>query len=272
MKLNNLHKKLKVIYQFYKKDFLLASSYKINFIFSIISSVFMIFILFNISKITSLKFDDAAGNSFGYFIIGYIFLDMAMTISSRGASEIRSMQLSGIFEEIILHVKNPITVAISTFIYPIILSILRFFAIIVIATLVFGLTINMQSYWYLVLTISFSIIGFVGIGLISSSVIVLLKKGDFVNIINFFFSAGFGGVFFPISLVGENFQTLSNALPITHALEISRTLLLDIENISHNLNSIISLITVSSLIILIGVLSFNYVIKIEKQNGSLGHL
>ena len=105
---------MKTFISFVKKDFLIAYSYKLNFLISIFSLFFTLFILSNISKIglNSSFLGEYKTNPFGYFIIGFSLIDLAMTISAKGISEIRGAQVSGVFEELVSNNKSKVPLLI----------------------------------------------------------------------------------------------------------------------------------------------------------------
>lgn len=81
----------------------------------------------------------------------------------------------------------------------------------------------------LILPVFLMFAAYAGIGMIISSVSLFLKKEAVLFTFFFQISAAFGGVFFPTKLFSGKFQYLewiSNSLPITHALNAIRLVLI----------------------------------------------
>ncbi len=264
---------LKIFYAFLRKDFLIAYSYRTNFFISILTVFFLLFVLSNLSKLSvdNEILGNFKDNSFGYFVIGIAIIDFAMTISARGAAQARELQLTGVFEELLLFRRSNAELMISLFIYPTVFALFRFSLILVFGVVFFDLQINnLGNFALLVLVMSLSIISFIGIGLISAFFIIILKKGDFVNTINLILCIGFGNIIFPSEIVDTQLSQISYFLPITHSVELLRELLIgsiDTKNISTNIAYLSSL---SFFFIAIGIISCIYAIKFAKIKGSIG--
>jgi len=256
-----------------KKDFLIALSYRFNFIVSIISSFFFLFIFFNFSQLTSGSdyLGEYSENTFAYYVIGIAVLDLAMTMSSRGANSIRGMQSNGTFEELFIFNKKPLIIIVSVFAYPLFYSLFRIFLLLSIGTIFFELQISKEfNLLVLLITYLLSIFSFVGIGMISASLIIILKRGDFINSLNLFLSVGIGGVLFPAQMLNDFIVYISNFLPITHILGIFRAELIG-ANEAEYLSNLYALASISILLIILGLSSSIIAIKFCKNNGSLGH-
>lgn len=266
-------KSLKIFYAFLRKDFLIAYSYRTNFFISVLTVFFLLFILSNLSKLSLNNgfLGDFADNSFGYFVIGFAIIDLAMTISSRGAAQARELQLTGVFEELLLFRRSNAELMVSLFIYPTVFALFRFLLILIFSVVFFDLQINnLGNFTLLILVMSLSIMSFVGIGLISAFFIIILKKGDFVNSINLILCIGFGNIIFPSEIVDTQLSQISYFLPITYSVELLRELLIGSisnESISANLTYLLGL---SFFFIGLGIISCQYAIKFAKIRGSLG--
>ena len=58
----------------------------------------------------------------------------------------------------------------------------------------------------------------IGLGLFSAAIILIFKRGDFINMLNLYLCVGFGGVLFPSEIIGLP-NDLHELLPLYNALE-----------------------------------------------------
>ncbi len=78
-----------------------------------------------------------------------------------------------------------------------------------------------------------------------------------------------GGVMFPIEVLPEWMQTLSNFIPLTYGLEGMRLALLQGYGIDQIINQIMILGVFSLVLITVGIFSFNWSVWLVKDRGSL---
>ena len=79
-----------------------------------------------------------------------------------------------------------------------------------------------------------------------------------------------GGVFFPTEILPSWLSTISEIIPITHALEVIRYLLMSDTSFNDAVgNNLIILLMLSSLLLFFGIFTCNKAIEIGKKNGTL---
>ena len=114
-----------------------------------------------------------------------------------------------------------------------------------------------------------TIICFGSIGILSASFVMVLKRGDPINMFFISTSELFGGVLFPISVLPEWLQTISHLLPITYSLSGMRHALLQGYSLSALAPEITALLAFSVVLVPLGLLSFKYAVNRAKGDGSL---
>ncbi|MBW2647484.1 MAG: ABC transporter permease [Deltaproteobacteria bacterium] len=127
----------------------------------------------------------------------------------------------------------------------------------------------MSNYLLASLVLFLTIIVFCAIGVLSASFIMVFKRGDPIYWIFGSASAIIGGIYFPISVLPPFLQKCAALLPITHALEAMRLLLLKGYSLKAILPQIKMLILFVVIIVPLSVLAFKYAVKRAKKEGSL---
>ena len=262
---------LRVFFIFLRKDFLIAFSYKLNFFTSIIITFFFLFILKNVSRLSG-NFEALgpyANDSFAFFFLGFALINLMMTISARGVAELRNNQLSGTLEELFISGQSPLSIFLSMFSYPIINAYIRMVVFYFIAKLFFGLEIFINIDALLVSTFFLTLFS-IGLGLFSAAIILIFKRGDFINMLNLYLCVGFGGVLFPSEIIGLP-NDLHELLPLYNALEIVRSSSLATDSFSFFSQNMLYLTLISILILFFGILLLILSFYHVKKRGTLGN-
>ena len=112
-----------------------------------------------------------------------------MIISSRSTAALRNYQLTGTLEELFIYFNNRLVLFLLLFTYPIILAFTRFILFILIGVIFFQLELYLFENLLLIiiLTLMSLSIGFIGIAGIAMSLVLILKRGDFINMLVLFF-------------------------------------------------------------------------------------
>ena len=98
---------------------------------------------------------------------------------------------------------------------------------------------------------------------------MVFKRGDPIYWIFGTASAIIGGIYFPISVLPSFLQKCAALLPITHALEAMRLLLLRGYGLEAVWPQIKILILFTLILTPLSMLSFKYAVKVAKKEGSL---
>ena len=265
---------MKFLYETFLKDFKIAISYKAQFAFSIISIFITILTFVLISKLidsgNSIHLKEY--NSYMFFLIfGVISAEISMILITNPSKNIREMQLTGVFEELIASGKNISAIILSTFIYPIAWLFLRVMVYIIAGVFIFNIDIELSNLSYItIISLLVFVFSMIGIGLISISSIITIKSGNYIGTMYLSISSLLGGVAYPISILPEKIRFLSELLPTTHFLNIFR---LDAINTDLAFAEILSefrlLLFLSLLFFSFGLYLLQISIKIAKKHGSL---
>jgi ABC-2 type transport system permease protein len=129
----------------------------------------------------------------------------------------------------------------------------------------------MTSLLAFIIVMALTVMAFSGIGLISAAFIIVFKQGSPVNWVVSLGSGLLGGVFYPVSVLPGWLTPISALLPITHALEAMRHLLLNGASLLAVSDSILILTLFAAVLFPMGLLAFGYGLRIARREGSLIH-
>jgi len=258
---------------FVKKDFINQASYRLSFalnIFSIFLSVYIFFIFSRLFEGTNSYLEEYGNDYFFFLIIGIAVSDLALRISSIINTEVRNYQLTGLFEEIINLRESTTSILLFSLIYPIFYSLMRLIIYLVAAVLFFNLNLSYANLGFIIIALMLVIFSFIGISLISGAYAIAFKKGNPLSAINQISVMVLGGVFFPTTILPSWLSTISQFIPITHALEVIRYLFLPETNVNdQTIYHLVIMVLFSFSLILLGLFLCGLAVKTGKKNGTL---
>ena len=265
---------MKFLFGTFLKDFKIAISYKAQFAFSIISIFITIFTFFLLSKLidsgNSIYLEEY--NSYMFFLIfGVMSAEISMILITNPSRNVKEMQLTGVFEELIASGRSIYEIILSTFMYPIAWLTFRVLMYIFAAIFIFNISINLDKLSYISLfALLFFVTSMIGIGFISISSIITIKSGNYIGAMYLSLSSLLGGVAYPISVLPSEIRFISELIPTTHFLKIFRKDAMEsslaFSEISYHF---IYLFFLSLVIISFGFYLLRISIKIAKKHGSL---
>jgi len=211
---------MNLIFQYYivlKKQFRVEFSYKTSFILQYLLIPISIIPWFFISKLidTNSEFLPENYNYFTFVVLGIACLDFCATIINFIINRVREEQISGVLEEIILTKMNLINYFGALSLYPMLQGLFKLIFYILIMQLFINVNLNISLFLFSFINLFLTVISLAGIGMISASVILLIKRGNYVNRIYILLSSLCSGIAYPVTVLPESIHFISNIIPTT---------------------------------------------------------
>ncbi len=266
------------IWAFIKRDFLTEVSYRAAFVIQFSGIVFSILIWFFISRIVPPGIAELHGyDYFPWVLIGIAFTSYLNTALNSFARKIRSEQLTGTLEAMLVTpTRTPIVIFASSA-WDFVFSSLRVVAYLFIGAFFFGISIHLSSLLPFIIVLILTILSFSGIGILSASFILYFKKGDPINFFITSVMTLLGGAIFPVEImprylpdyIGPFMMKLSYFLPITYSLRAIREALLKGASLEMLGGEILALVLFALIIVPLSLLAARFAIRKAKEEGSL---
>jgi ABC-2 type transport system permease protein len=264
---------LKKTIAFVKRDFQIESSYKLAFLFQILMSLFPVFSFYFIAKLLAGGEDTAyleryGGDYFAFVLVG-IALGQYFTAALRTfATSVRRAQTTGVLEAILSTQTSPQEVILYSAAYSFVVSTFHV-AVVFAGGWAFGVDYHGANLLSVLVTLLLTMAAFSGLGILSATAIVILKKGDPIELLLGTASTLLGGAFFPIGVMPDGLQMIAKALPITYALEAMRLAILS----GHSLRQLwapLAVLSAMALVILpVSLWAFSLAVERGRREGSL---
>ena len=257
---------LNKFFAFLVRDLKISWTYKFNLLIQVVGLIFVLIVAF-----FSLKEGAFNQSNLNYihFFLNLVSIDFMLSAISVFSREVRTAQIAGTFEAMLLTKTSFFTIIFSSYARTLTRCIARAIFYFLICKLFFYAEINFFDISFIIGTLIYNSIPFIGIGLISVSFIVAFKVGDistfFISLLAIFFS----GIFFPISSLPNFLQSFGYINPLKVGLETTKILIQD-NFVFLDLFPYLTVTLIEIILFLpIGIILLNYGFRLAKKNGNL---
>jgi len=270
-----MRRKLRLIFLFLKRDFLLEASYKFAFVSSFLGIVISSATFYFISKLVPQSNGSAlspyGGDFFSFVIIGVAFSGLLGLFQEGLPGIIRTAQTTGTLEALLVTQTDIVTILVGSSLYSLFYSLLRTLLHLAVAILAFGMQLGHVNWIGVVSVFFLTSVCFLSIGILSASFVLVYKMGNPLSWIFGSLSSLFGGVLFPIAILPAWLRWVSYCLPITYSLEGLRLSLLSSANLAQIFPNIVALLGFSAALFPLSLFVFRAALKKAKKDGTLMH-
>lgn len=259
---------------FLRRDFLLALSYRTTFVADIAGMLVQVLMFYFVGRLVSSNALPAYGGartSYLEFVVVGIALNTFIAIGlGQVAASVRSEQLMGTLESLLVTPTAPTTIQIGSVAYQLLYVPIRTVVFLTVAAAAFGLDFKLGGFTIAAFVILVFVPFVWGLGLITAAGMLTFKSGR--SGIGFFIALlGLAsGVFFPLELLPNWIQQASWANPLALAIESMREALLGGAGWGDVALKLVILTPLSALSLTAGVIAFRLALRREKRLGTLG--
>lgn len=251
------------------------TSYKFGFVFELFSVFFDATTFYFVSKIfggaaiPSLK--PYGGDYFSFVLIGIAFANYQKVGLNAFSQSIRQEQYLNTLEPLLL---TPVSIGeflMGSALWDFFYATLQVGLYLVVGVLVYGLDMPHARLGPAFAVLALTIFAMMGLGVISAAFIMRFKRGNPITWFVATSSELLGGVLFPVAMLPSGLKSLSNIIPMTHALEgLRKTLLAGAgwREVSPQLFALALFIVV---LWPLGVFAFSLALRRSRADGTLGH-
>jgi ABC-2 type transport system permease protein len=265
---STLHK----AWAFIRRDFLIESGYKMNFLIRIVESMMiLVFFYFVSGLITSGSggLSRFGGRYFPFALIGLAFaryFDLTLRMFS---DSIRQAQVSGCLEAMLSSQTNCVAIVLMSSLYSIISGAVQLLIIFVVGVYIFGADLGQMNIPATLLVVVLSIMVFVALGVLSAAAIVWLKRGDPITWILGGAGSIIGGAYFPVDVMPPSLQKLSLLIPIRYSLDALRLTMLKGYSLTMVVKPLLTLTVIVAILLPASLALFAATIQKGRKEGTL---
>ncbi|TDS13879.1 ABC transporter permease [Sphingobacterium paludis] len=258
---------------FIKRDYLIESRYKLNFILSFVSSILPVLSFFFVAKLVegtgTDSLDKYGGDYFSFALIGISFTRFFQLAVDTFSGNIKRAQMAGCLEAILSSQTDSKTVVLLSSIYSFVAAGVQLLLMFAVGVLFLGFDFSNTNVLALVFSLLLSFIAFISLGIFSAAGTVIFKQGEPVGWLFGAISALLGGAMFPISVMPEWLQFLSKIFPITYALDVIRLAILKGYSMPMMWEQLSILGMMSCVLFPLSLRTFHWAVEQGKRDGTL---
>jgi len=261
---------LRRVRAFVARDFQLAVSYRLEFFLRILTILFVVTTFYFISKIFTGSVTEFSQwrNPLAAWITGLAVLNYFMTGFSSLANAIRSEQMQGTLESVLLSPISVPTLLVSSSAWDFVLVTFHSSLYLFFGWLFFDVHYQ-GSFALALLFLILTTLVLACVVILSASFAMVFKRGDPLGMLLGIGSALFSGVFFPTQLLGSSFGTISRFLPPTYGLDGIRRVLIEGQGFAEVRDPLLTLLIFLAVLLPFSLWVFSRAIRRAKREGSL---
>ena len=216
---------------FIKKDMKISVSYKLQFVFQFLQIFFGIAVIYFIDKMLTQSGKFSALSQYGSDYFSFALVGLAINSYLRAGlvtitNNIRQTMNQGTLEAMCATPTNYIWLILCSSLWQFVFETIRVACYFAVAMFIFKMRLDRANWPAALLTLGLTAPVFLMLGVMSCSILVVVKRGDPVNWVFSSLGAILAGTMFPVSVLPGWMQKISFCLPLTHSLEATRRALL----------------------------------------------
>jgi len=273
-RLETLLGELRKVPAFFRRDLLVAWSYRLAFFSDWINLIVQLVVFFYVAKLVDPRnlpsYNGVAPTYMEFVGVGIALTSFMQVALGRVVAAIRTEQLQGTLEALLVTPTSPATIQIGSVVYDLAYIPIRTVAFLVLAALFFGIH-YFASGLLPVCVILLVFIPFIwGLGILGAAATLTFRRGSGI--------VGFGasvltlgsGSYFPVQLFPGWVQAPAQLNPITIALDASREALIGGTGWSQILPAVLTLVPFMILSLAVGIITWRWALRRERRKGTIG--
>jgi ABC-2 type transport system permease protein len=263
-----------VLAAFLRRDFREALTYKFSFLSSVTGILLSSATFYFVAKLVPAgvpSLGPFGGDYFSFAVVGVAFAGLLGMFQEGLAAVVRSAQLSGTLEALLVTPAGVPTILFGSSLYSLVFQVFRTVLHLAVALAFFGLTLGRVNGAGVLAVGVLTILCFLSVGVLSASFILVYKTGNPFSWILGSVSGVLGGVVFPVALLPPWIRWVSSLLPVTYALDGMRKSLLASASFAEVLPDVAALAVFDALLLPLSVVAFRLAVRKAKKDGTLSH-
>lgn len=262
-------------YAFVRRDFFIATSYKFNFVFQLTAGFFVVAFFYFLSLLMDSEMSRKLmqrfqTDYFSFVLIGVAATGLLQTGLSGFAERLRTGMTEGSLEMTFSSPVRPIWILVLPCIWAFFFEALKAIVVVVMGVAVFGANLSHANFLWCAVVVLFTITSYSVFGLLSASIIMVLKRGDPINVAFTAASSLIAGAYFPVELLPSWLGAVTKMLPMTYAYDGLRKTLLAGGGLSEIGLDLAVLAGFSLIGLPLAIVVAQYAINKAKRDGTLG--
>lgn len=262
------------ILAFVKRDFTLERSYRMAFFMRLAGMFLGVASFFFVSRLIGAAANPYLtaynGDYFGFVLVGIAFIGFQGVGLGAFSSAISSAQSQGTLEAMLVTPTRLPTIILASSIWSFLWTTFSVVLYLVFGAVVFGANLGKIDVLSALVVLALTSLVFSGVGVLSASTIMVLKRGDPIGWAFGSVSAFLGGTYFPTTVFPEWLQKVAHIFPVYYGLRAMRFAVLNGASLAQISNEVLVLAAFAVVILPLSIVSFRAAVRVAKADGTLG--
>lgn len=259
---------------FLRRDLREALTYKFSFVSSVVGIFLSSATFYFVAKLVpsgTPSLGPFGGDYFSFAVVGVAFAGLLGMFQEGLASVVRSAQLSGTLEALLVTPLPVPAILFGSSLYSLLFQVFRTALHLGVALAFFGLGLGRINLPSVAAVGLLTVVCFLSVGVLSASFILVYKTGNPFSWVLGTVSGLLGGVVFPVALLPSWIRWVSSLLPVTYALDGMRKCLLASASFSEILPDVAALAAFDAVLLPLSLVAFRLAVRKAKKDGTLSH-
>jgi ABC-2 type transport system permease protein len=208
-----------------RRDAAIFLSYRLRFASQILSTLFALLLFYYVSRLVQVDTFPSPDDYFAFATVGLVIFGVLTSTLAAAPATLRQELVAGTFERLVVSPFGAVASVLSLLLFPFTYGLLNGVVTLLLATLLFGLSLEWPSAALAVPAALLGVMAFVPFGVLIASAVVVAKQAMAAG--NFLVAAiaVVAGLYFPVTLLPGWLEWASEVQPFTPAVDLLRHLL-----------------------------------------------
>lgn len=258
---------------FIRRDFQIAITYKLQFTFQFCQVFFAVAVIYFIGKMLSDSGKSSLLNVYKADYFSFALVGLAITSYCRAGlvnitNNIRQVMTQGTLEAMCATPIGYARMLLYSSLWQFIFETIRVIFYFLMGVFIFNMKLPNANWFGAIVVMFLTIPTFLMLGVISCSILILVKRGDPVNWIFSSIASLLAGTMFPVAVLPDWLRKVALCLPLTHSLEAMRRTMLGGESIGEIAGNLWALLFFIVLLVPITLLINKFCMRRAKRQGA----
>jgi ABC-2 type transport system permease protein len=208
-----------------KRDLILFSTYRMRFITTFVTSAVSLTLFYYISRLVNSSRIGSPDDYYAFVVVGLVVLGVLTSVLSTPVLTLRQELVAGTFERMVLSPFGAVRCIVSLMIFPVLLATVLGIFTVGFAALVFDLSLRWDTAALGIPVVAMGAAAFAPFGLLMAAGVMLFKQTSAGATFVITGLAVVAGVYFPVALLPDWVQWVSEVQPFTPVVDLTRNLL-----------------------------------------------
>lgn len=267
---------LQKVYAFFRRDLFIARGYRGAFLLEIFEALFGVATFYYLSRfVQSPELSHAlpqGGSYFAFALIGFALFDYLGVALDSFDKTLEDARQNRSLEALLVTQTSLPVMLVGSLVYPFVSTVLRTLVYLAWGIVLFGFSLRGANWAGAILVLLASILAFMGLGVLSTSYLLLFKRGNPAKWLLLGVSGLVGGMMYPVSVLPGYLQVIARLIPLTYSLQGMRDALLQGAAFRSLWPSILALLIFAAILLPLSFLAFAWALRRTKITGTLTHV